>query len=184
MLENRILLASNSPRRRELLRLITADFECVSADADESLPDGITPQEAVLYLSKIKAQAFSPCDKIIIGADTVVALNGKIIGKPENDEYAFEILSSLSGKVHSVFTGVTIISWDHIRSFYEKTDVEFYQLSQQEIRNYIQTGECSDKAGAYGIQGRGALLVKRINGDYYNVVGLPVARLYRELICC
>lgn len=184
MLENKILLASNSPRRRELLKLISQEFECAAADADESLPEDITPQEAVLYLSHLKAQAFAPDDKIIIGADTVVALNGRIIGKPENDAQAFEILSSLSAKVHSVFTGVTIIRGENIRSFYEKTDVEFYPLSEKEIYDYIKTGECADKAGAYGIQGAGALFVKRISGDYYNVVGLPVSRLYRELICC
>lgn len=184
MFENKILLASNSPRRRELLKLITADFECAAADVDESLPEGISPEDAVIYLSKRKAQAFVPSEKIIIGADTVVSLNDKIMGKPENDAQAFEMLSDLSGKVHGVFTGVTVIAGENVRSFWEKTEVEFYPLSQQEIRSYIHTGECSDKAGAYGIQGKGALLVKKINGDYYNVVGLPVSRLYRELNCC
>lgn len=181
MLKKRILLASASPRRRELLRLITPDFDCVSADVDETLPNGISPSDAVLYLSKIKAYAFAPDSRIIIGADTVVALENRIIGKPKDAEDAFHILRLLSGREHSVFTGVTIIAGARKRSFFQETKVHFYPLSDEEIRAYIQTGECFDKAGAYGIQGQGALLVEKIIGDYFNVVGLPVAALYREL---
>lgn len=181
MAEKRILLASASPRRRELLHLIAPDFECKAADADESLPDGIIPSDAVLYLSKIKALALAPSDKIIIGADTVVALGNKIIGKPKDEEDAFNILKSLSGREHSVFTGVTIICGTEMRSFFCETKVCFYELSDDEIHDYIKTGECLDKAGAYGIQGKGSLVVKKIDGDYFNVVGLPVAELYRQL---
>lgn len=181
MAEKEILLASASPRRRELLHLITPDFECRAADVDESLPSGILPSDAVLYLSKIKALALAPCDKIIIGADTVVALGNKIIGKPKDENDAFNILESLSGREHSVFTGVTLIRGTEMRSFFSETKVTFYELSDDEIHAYIKTGECLDKAGAYGIQGKGSLLVQKIDGDYFNVVGLPVAELYRQL---
>lgn len=181
MAENGILLASASPRRRELLRLITPDFDVAAADVDETLPAGILPADAVLYLSGIKARALSPSDKIIIGADTVVALENRIIGKPKDEKDAFNILKSLSGREHSVFTGVTLIKGGKERSFFQETKVFFYPLSDDEINSYIGTGECFDKAGAYGIQGKGSLLVKKIDGDYFNVVGLPVAELYREL---
>lgn len=120
MLKKRILLASASPRRRELLRLITPDFDCVSADVDETLPNGISPSDAVLYLSKIKAYAFAPDSRIIIGADTVVALENRIIGKPKDAEDAFHILRLLSGREHSVFTGVTIIAGARKRSFFRR----------------------------------------------------------------
>lgn len=176
-----IILASKSPRRRELLSLITEDFEIMSADVDESLDEGISPEEAVMYLSKIKAEPFKHSGKTVIGADTVVAVGKKILGKPESNEQAFEMLKSLSGRVHSVFTGVTILNGERSKTFYCKTDVEFYDLTDEEIISYIKTGECSDKAGAYGIQGKGALLVKGLNGDYFNVVGLPISILNREL---
>ncbi len=181
MLENKILLASKSPRRRELLKLVCADFEADSADADEALPPGISPSDAVLYLSKIKAAPFAESEKIVIGADTVVAVGNEILGKPRDAADAFEMLSLLSGRVHSVFTGVTIFHGEKSKSFFCETKVEFYSLSKDEISDYIACGECFDKAGAYGIQGVGSLLVKEICGDYFNVVGLPVSRLAREL---
>lgn len=181
MAEKGILLASASPRRHELLQLVAPNFECRAADVDESLPSGILPSEAVLYLSRIKALALAPSNKIIIGADTVVALENKIIGKPKDENDAFDILKSLSGREHSVFTGVTLINGNEARSFFCETKVTFYELSDDEIHAYIKTGECLDKAGAYGIQGKGSLLVKKIDGDYFNVVGLPVAELYRQL---
>lgn len=181
MAQKRILLASASPRRRELLRLIIPDFECAAADVDETLPNGILPADAVLYLSRIKARSFAPDKKIIIGADTVVALENRIIGKPKDEKDAFNILHSLSGREHSVFTGVTLINGEKESSFFKETKVLFYPLTDDEINSYIKTGECFDKAGAYGIQGKGSLLVEKIDGDYFNVVGLPVAELYREL---
>ena len=183
MLENKILLASKSPRRRELLKLICADFEACAADVDESLPQDISPSDAVLYLSKIKAQPICGSEKIVIGADTVVAANGKILGKPKDARQAFEMLSFLSGRQHSVFTGVTLLQNDKKKSFFCETKVNFYELSKQEINDYIACGECFDKAGAYGIQGKGSLFVSGICGDYFNVVGLPVSRLARELKC-
>ena len=161
-----LVLASKSPRRKELLGLITKNFSVKSAEADETLPSGIEPENAVLYLSKLKALPLKNDRDVIIGADTVVALDGRILGKPSDDGEAFEMLRRLSGRAHSVFT---------------ETKVRFYDLSESEIKNYIKTGECRDKAGAYGIQGFGSLLVKGIEGDYFNVVGLPVAELYREL---
>lgn len=176
-----IILASKSPRRKELLRLITEEFIIKTADTDETLPERISPDEAVLHLSKIKALPFKNDSDIIIGADTVVAADGRILGKPAGDENAFEMLRFLSGREHSVFTGVTIISPEREKSFFRETKVRFYNLSDSEIRDYIKTGKCRDKAGAYGIQGAGALLVREIEGDYFNVVGLPVSALFREL---
>lgn len=121
--------------------------------------------------------------KTVIGADTVVAVDNEILGKPENAEHAFEMLSLLSGRQHSVFTGVTLLHGGKSKSFFCETKVNFYELSKQEINDYIACGECFDKAGAYGIQGKGSLFVSGICGDYFNVVGLPVSRLARELKC-
>lgn len=176
-----LILASKSPRRRELLSLITTDFEIKSADVDETLPEGISPQEAVLHLSKIKAGPFNNGIDTIIGADTVVAVDGKILGKPADRVQAAEMLKSLSGKYHSVFTGVTVIKPEQSVTFSVETKVKFFDLSDEEIYSYIATGECDDKAGAYGIQGKGSLLVEKIDGDYFNVVGLPISKLNKYL---
>lgn len=176
-----LVLASKSPRRHELLKIITEDFVVKSADVEENLPEGISPEGAVLYLSKIKAEPLANDVDTVIGADTVVAINGKILGKPKNRDNAFCMLKELSGNTHSVFTGVTIFKGDSATSFYAETKVKFYDLTDDEIRAYVATGECDDKAGAYGIQNKGALLVESFEGDYFNIVGLPVARLYREL---
>lgn len=176
-----IILASQSPRRQELLKLITSDFEIKVSNVDETLPDKITPKEAVMYLSKIKAEPFAYGDDIVIGADTVVALDGKILGKPKNEENAKEMLRFLSGRTHSVFTGVTLASGKKTKTFAVETKVKFFELTNEEIDAYIKTKEPFDKAGAYGIQGYGSLLVEKIDGDYFNVVGLPVSTLAREL---
>ncbi len=178
----KFVLASGSPRRRDILKGAGYDFEILTADLDETLPQGIRPEEAVLCLAQLKGDAVSKkTDLTVVSADTVVALDGRILGKPGNMSDAFDMLSALSGKTHSVFTGVCIQNADKKVKFYEQTLVEFYSLSEKEIYDYILTKEPMDKAGAYGIQGLGALLVKRINGDYLNVVGLPLARLSREL---
>lgn len=174
-----LILASKSPRRRELLSLITEDFSVKTADVDETLPEGISPARAVEYLSKIKALAAANGVDTIIGADTVVAVDGKILGKPADRAQAREMLRSLSGKYHSVFTGVTVIKPDSEITFSVETRVKFFELTDTEIDEYVSTGECDDKAGAYGIQGKGSLLVERIEGDYFNVVGLPVSTLNR-----
>lgn len=177
-----IILASQSPRRQELLKLITNDFEIKVSNVDETLPSGISPKDAVLYLSKIKAEPFKNDSDIIIGADTVVALDGKILGKPKTTEEARQMLRFLSGREHSVFTGVTIANAEKSTSFAVETRVKFFDLTDDEIERYIATGEPMDKAGAYGIQGYGSLLVESITGDYFNVVGLPVSTLARKLI--
>lgn len=177
-----IILASQSPRRRELLRYITDEFEIKVSDVDETLPEGISPAEAVLYLSRIKAQPFASPDDTVIGADTVVAIDGEILGKPANKEDAALMLRKLSGKTHSVFTGVTVIKDEKTKSFFVETKVKFFELSDSEIEKYVKTGEPLDKAGAYGIQGYGCLLVEKIDGDYFNVVGLPVSKLNQVLM--
>ena len=176
-----LILASKSPRRKELLSLITKDFMAVSREVDETIPDDMTPENAVLYLSRIKAERMMNDNDVIIGADTIVVLEGEILGKPADEEEAFVMLKKLSGKEHSVYTGVTLISPQGKKSFFKETKVKFYELSDGEISAYIKTGECLDKAGAYGIQGHGSLFVEKIDGDYFNVVGLPVSALYREL---
>ena len=179
----RIVLASASPRRRELIRLITDDVVCIASGEDESLPQGIKAEEVPLYLSKLKGESVAKNypDSIVIGSDTVVIHEGKILSKPVSEQDAFRKLRSLSGKTHSVITACCVICGGKTSVFSEKTQVEFYELTDEEIRSYIETGEPMDKAGAYGIQGKGSLFVKEIRGDYFNVVGLPVARLYREL---
>lgn len=178
-----LILASKSPRRKELLELITTDFVIKSADVDESLPNGIAPDEAVKYLSRIKAEPLATNDDdIVIGADTVVALDGKILGKPKDTDDARDMLRYLSGKSHTVYTGVTVIKNGKCHTFCEGTKVTFLDLTDEEIDRYIATNEPMDKAGAYGIQGYGALLVKSIEGDYFNVVGLPVSKLNRLLL--
>lgn len=178
-----IILASGSPRRKELMNLAGLYFEIITADVDETLPNNIKPCDAVKMLSLKKAQAIAATnqDKIVIGADTVVAFDDRILGKPNDKSDAFNMLKALSGNIHKVYTGVAIICKEKIISFFEETEVEFYPLSDDEIRSYIETGEPMDKAGAYGIQGKGCVLVKKINGDYSNVVGLPISRLVREL---
>lgn len=176
-----LILASKSPRRKELLSLITEDFIIKTADVDETLPAKITPSRAVEYLSRIKADPFKSDEDIVIGADTVVAVDDTILGKPADRENAFSMLKLLSGKEHSVFTGVTVIKGEKSSTFSVETRVKFYNLSDEEINAYINTGEPFDKAGGYGIQGKGSLLVEKIDGDYFNVVGLPVSRLNRCL---
>lgn len=177
----KIVLASGSPRRSEILKNAGYEFTVRVADADETLPEGITPENAVMYLAELKGVAVDrKSDEVVISADTVVACDGKILGKPADIEEAKSMLKLLSGRTHSVFTGVCIKSEDKKTVFYEKTDVTFYELSDSEINEYVVTKEPMDKAGAYGIQGKGAVLVEKINGDYLNVVGLPMARLHRE----
>ena len=178
-----LILASGSPRRRELLGLITNDFTVCVSNAEEETDPSLSPADTVLALARVKGEAVARThpDDTVIAADTVVALNGKILGKPTDAAEARRMLYFLSGKTHAVFTGVYIASRGRERCFYEKTDVTFYPLSDREIDAYVRTGEPFDKAGAYGIQGKGSLLVKGIAGDYFNVVGFPVAGVYRAL---
>lgn len=195
-----IILASASPRRRELLEQIGLTFEVCPAKGEEIITKS-APEEAVQELARAKArevaamvrqygvrhgELVTPQDMIVIGADTVVAADGQILGKPGDEEDAFRMLSMLSGRSHAVYTGVALVFLDqsgrageHV--FYEKTFVSMREMSEKEIRRYIATGEPMDKAGAYGIQGKCAIYIDKIDGDYNNVVGLPVAALYREL---
>lgn len=182
--DKKVILASASPRRQELIKTIFDSVEILPADCDETLPEGIGAREAVEYLSKIKNEASAKLtenDNLIISADTVVAVDDEILGKPVDKEDARRMITLLSGKVHQVYTGVTLSLDGKTKTFSEKTDVEFFDLTEGEIEEYISSSEPYDKAGAYGIQGKAGLLVKKINGDYYNVVGFPIARLKREI---
>lgn len=179
----KIILASASPRRKELMELAGYDFEVICADIVEVVPEEAMPQDVVMSLALQKAQAVAAEHKeaVVIGSDTVVALDGKILGKPHSEQEACEMLRSLSGRTHKVFTGVAIVCGGKVKNFFDETDVEFYSLGDDEIKKYVATGEPTDKAGAYGIQGKGSVLVKRINGDFFSVMGLPIAKLYREM---
>lgn len=179
-----IILASASPRRQELLRLICSSFTVEPADIDETVDNSTTLEKIPEYLATEKARHIhsnSHYNDIVIGCDTGVFLDGVMLGKPKDKEDAFNILSSLSGRKHRVITGCSIFYKDRVISFSQATEVEFYSLTSEEITAYINTGEPMDKAGAYGIQGKGATLVKKIDGDFFNVVGLPVALLNKKL---
>ena len=179
------ILASASPRRRELFRLVRRDFHIMVPNVRELLPEGCFGAAAAEFLADLKgsaaAEQFDIPGAVFVSADTVVCIDGRILGKPRDKDEAVGMLSLLSGRVHNVHTGVAILSGGQKRVFSETTSVEFYPLSDRLIREYAAGSEPLDKAGAYGIQGRGSLLVKGIAGDYFNVVGLPVARLFREL---
>lgn len=180
-----IILASQSPRRKALLgQMGLKGFKIIAPDVDEHVEGNPSPAQMVEELSQRKARAVAAetdGDSLIIAADTVVALDGAVLGKPGNERSAFSMLSALSGNRHMVYTGVTVIQGDRMVTSHEETAVTFRELEPDEISSYIATGEPMDKAGAYGIQGRGALLVEKIEGDYYNVVGLPICCLNRML---
>lgn len=178
-----VILASASPRRQELLKMIVPSFLICSSDIDEDVPLVVPVNLSAEYLATEKARkiALSHPDSLVIGCDTVVIIGGEILGKPTDKNDAYRMLSLLSGEIHTVITGVCLCVNGTERSFSEVTEVEFYPLSDEEISTYIATNEPFDKAGGYGIQGYGGVLVKRINGDFFNVVGLPIARLKREL---
>ena len=177
----KIILASGSPRRRELLAMAGYTFEVIPADVDETADPALSPAELVAMLAEKKASAItidnSASNAIIIGSDTVVAIDNLILGKPKDDADAFAMLSRLQGRAHTVYTGVTVITPAGRRTFVESTKVFMRALTDEEINDYIQTGEPRDKAGAYGIQERGAVLIERVEGDYFTVVGLPLCRL-------
>lgn len=195
-----IILASASPRRKELLEQIGLEFEICPAKGEEVVTKE-KPEEVVVELAAQKAaevasmiktyenthtELVTPQDILIIGADTVVSSEGKILGKPKDEADAFAMLSALAGKTHAVYTGVSLLFLSASGrageyTFFEKTDVTMREMEKEEIERYIATGEPMDKAGAYGIQGKCAIFVDKIDGDYNNVVGLPVAAIYREL---
>ncbi len=180
-----LILASGSPRRKELLSQIGLSFQVLTYPTDETI--GIMPPEdAVMELAGRKAAAVLahrqiPSDAFILGADTIVYHNGQILGKPSDEADAFRMLKSLSGDTHQVYTGVAILKGQTRHIFCECTEVSVCPMSDDEIRCYIATGDCMDKAGSYGIQGPFAAYISGIRGDYNNVVGLPVSRVYHEL---
>ena len=182
---SRVILASKSPRRKELLAHIIKDFDIEPAEGDE-VQVGSSPEEIVQNLAKAKAteiynKNYDDNNNLVIGSDTIVVCDGEILGKPKDRDDAFRMLSMLSGRTHQVMTGVCLKGRDIEKVFYEVTDVTFYKLSSQEIERYISSGDPFDKAGSYGIPGDFSIHVKGIIGDYNNVVGLPVARIYQEL---
>lgn len=180
----KIVLASQSPRRKELLGRMGLEFVTQASKIDESAFDGLEARELVATLSREKAQWIArqlDGETLVIGADTVVVRDGAALGKPKDAEDAVAMLLSLSGRDHQVCTGVTVCRGDRILTQVEETQVTFRDLTEAEVHQYVSTGEPMDKAGAYGIQGLGGLLVEGIRGDYSNVVGLPVCRLGQML---
>lgn len=177
-----LILASGSPRRKELLGLFGIPFIVRAADIDETMNPAGNPFDEVARLSREKALAVPRGeDDVVIAADTIVVCNGRVLGKPKSEAQAAEMLTMLSGQAHQVMTGCTLLRGNRQQTFTEVTDLHFRPLSQGEIRRYVATGEPMDKAGAYGIQGGAALFCTRMEGDYYNVMGLPVCRLWQSL---
>lgn len=181
----KIILASKSPRRQQLLHGLELEFEIRTKDVDESFPEELKAQEIPLYLSKIKAEAFLPElkeNELLITADTVVWINDHVLNKPESREEAIAMLTELSGNEHSVFTAVSITTLEKQTSFYDHTLVSFSELTQEEIEHYIDVYKPYDKAGAYGAQDWiGFTAIRTLKGSYFNVMGLPVDLVYREL---
>ena len=177
-----LILASASPRRKELLSLFGIPFTIRAADIDETMDPNTAPFDEVARVSRLKALAVgaAPGD-VVIAADTIVVCQGKVLGKPHDQEDAKNMLRLLSGRDHQVMTGCTLLRGDTCETFTEVTDLHFRELSQREIEKYVLSGEPMDKAGAYGIQGGAALFCERMVGDYYNVMGLPVCRLGKAL---
>lgn len=180
-----MILASASPRRKFLLESAGFDFTVQVANVDEKLHEELGPARLVCLLASRKGDAVAKTLKkpeLVISSDTVVSFEGAILEKPADEDEARRMLQALSGKVHRVYTGVQLRYATFTHVFYDTTDVEFYELSRDDLDYYIATGDPFDKAGAYGIQGRGTILVKRIEGNYETVMGLPVGRIYRELL--
>ncbi len=178
----KIVLASASPRRKELMQLITSDFDIRPSDFDESGITANTPEELVKKLAEGKALAAEySADETVIGCDTVVAVGCEVLGKPKDKADAVRMMQLLSGKTHAVYTGVCILHNGHSYVFAEETKVTFFALTESEIEAYTDSAEPYDKAGAYGIQGNAGLFVEKIEGDYNNVVGFPAARVNRVL---
>ena len=177
------VLARKSPRRKELLERVIPDFTIDVVETNEVIHEGIDLHHAIENVAKEKGKAVAShhSDAIIISADTIVCMGQTVYGKPKDREDAIRMLRELSGETHEVITGVCIMDKNHERTFSVSANVTFYPLSEKEIIDYVNTNEPLDKAGAYGIQGYGALLIEKIDGDYYSIMGLPIARLKREL---
>ena len=180
-----LILASASPRRQELLKLFGIPFIVRVADIDETMDPAASAYDEVARLSREKALAVTrEAGDIVIAADTIVVCEGRVLGKPHSEEEAFAMLALLSGRDHQVMTGCTVLLGERAETFTEVTDLHFRELSEKEIRRYVASGEPMDKAGAYGIQGGAALFCEKMDGDYYNVMGLPVCRLGQVLKKC
>lgn len=179
----RVILASESPRRREILASTNINFTTKAIATKEYIDPSLPLAQAIEQVALQKALAVQPSvpNDIILGADTIVYVDGEILGKPHTHDEAVSMLKKLSGKTHQVITGVAIIERDKQELFHEVSDVTFFALTDEEIEEYVNSKEPLDKAGAYAIQGKGAILVAKINGDYYNIVGLPIAQVYRRL---
>lgn len=177
------IVASASPRRKEILKNGGFDFRIIPSDCDEDIEGKLSPEETTRELAKRKALSVlkEHEDCVVLGCDTVVALGDEILGKPTDREDAFRMIKNLSGKTHKVCTGVCIAEKGRAETFVSVAEVEFYEISDETAESYVATGECDDKAGAYGIQGLGGMLVKSIKGDYYAIVGLPFAETVRVL---
>lgn len=182
-----IILASKSPRRQELMRLLGLEFTVLTEDVDERMDAALAPEDEVARVSACKAAAVLPqtsAEDVVICADTIVVLDGQIMGKPKDETEAFSMLRRLSGRTHRVLTALTVCHHGECRTELEQTEVTFRKLSDREIRSYIATGDPMDKAGAYGVQGSAAVFVSKLNGDYFNVMGLPLCRLTQRLRDC
>ncbi len=179
----KIILASNSPRRKEFIAFLGLDFEVITKDIEEIIDQNILPEDLVEDLAFQKAYAVfqDHKDRVVIGFDTLVYTDTEILGKPKDEEDAIRMLNCLSGKTHFVVTGVSILTKKKSRNFHSKTEVTFYPMTQNEIKAYVSTKEPLDKAGAYGAQGFGSKFIKKIEGDFFTVVGLPLSKLYQEL---
>lgn len=182
-MNKKLILASSSPRRQQLLKQVKIPYTVRTADVNESTITTSDPYKKVTELAKLKGRSLplGSDREVILSADTLIALDEEILEKPKTKEEAYDMISSLSGKIHEVLTGVTLRSKNKERTFVECTKVEFWPLSEEDIRAYINTDEPYDKAGAYGIQSLGAIFVKQLIGDYYNVMGLPLSKVVREL---
>ncbi len=178
-----LILASQSPRRRELLEKCEIPFICIPADIDETMDLMNDPAEEVKILSHRKAEHILKLhpDAVVIGSDTIVAIDGKVLGKPQSHEEAAEMLRALSGHTHQVITGLSVLSNEKEYLDVSVSDVTFAEMSEEEVQAYIATGECDDKAGAYGIQGFGGRYITGIHGDYYAIMGLPLQMVYAAL---
>ena len=182
-IRRKIILASASPRRKELLTRAEVKFDICLKSVDETVPEGMNPVEGAEHTAAVKAMAvaFMNTEAVVIGADTIVVLDGEVLGKPKDKADAADMLRKLSGREHEVITGVCLAYKGKYETFHCLSKVKFYELTDDEIRHYVASGEPMDKAGAYGIQGKGMMLVESINGDYCNIVGLPVAQTVRRI---
>ena len=185
MINKHIILASGSPRRKELLQKLGFNFKTYPSEADESVEEGTPPETAVTELALRKAlwvkERVGETESVILAADTLVFLDSRLLGKPADEADAFDMLKRLSGRVHEVYTGIAVLCGDETIVDFEKTRVFFRDMDDSEIHAYIATGDPMDKAGAYGIQEKGGVFVERVEGDYFNVLGLPLCKTYSIL---